>query len=172
MKLYLMDLLSHPEEELRPDVSFEVRELEDHRVLCSEITEFTVCFREDRKLRVSAEGSVTFRYSCDRCLTETEVPVRFSETWVLDPEKSEDEDHDPVYCFSDHALDTDELITEMIRPNLPVKVLCRPECKGLCPSCGANLNEAACSCGLEPRKTKMAEALEKAMLESKKRKAD
>ena len=54
-------------------------------------------------------------------------------------------------------LDTDLLILGEILPSLPEKVLCREDCKGLCPMCGKNLNEGACGCRQEPSDPRMAQ---------------
>ena len=46
----------------------------------------------------------------------------------------------------DHTIDLDELLTADILLELPSKFLCSDNCKGLCPKCGANLNETTCNC--------------------------
>jgi uncharacterized protein len=43
-------------------------------------------------------------------------------------------------------LDIDNDIREEVLLNFPMKVLCKPDCKGICPKCGANLNKQECSC--------------------------
>ena len=43
-------------------------------------------------------------------------------------------------------MDLDELIRTDILLELPTKFLCKEDCKGLCPTCGKNLNEGACNC--------------------------
>jgi uncharacterized protein len=44
-------------------------------------------------------------------------------------------------------IDLDPDIREEIILDYPLKPLCKPDCKGLCPKCGKNLNEGGCSCG-------------------------
>ena len=51
-----------------------------------------------------------------------------------------------VVYVEDHELDTEPLLFEQVQINIPMKPLCRPECAGLCPHCGADLNAGACSC--------------------------
>ena len=46
------------------------------------------------------------------------------------------------------TIDLDQDIREEIILDYPIKPLCRPDCKGLCPRCGKNLNEGGCSCGV------------------------
>lgn len=45
-----------------------------------------------------------------------------------------------------HILDLTEAIRQYSVMAIPMKLLCRPDCAGLCPSCGQNLNEGSCSC--------------------------
>ena len=44
-------------------------------------------------------------------------------------------------------VDLDDLLRQQLYLSLPVKNLCAEECRGLCPGCGANLNQADCTCG-------------------------
>jgi len=88
------------------------------------------------------------RAECRRCLSPVEVPMVESVGVVLstDPHASESEG---FYLLPPRAQDVD--LTEPLREEfllaLPHFVECRPDCKGLCPSCGANLNEGPCGCG-------------------------
>jgi uncharacterized protein len=60
-----------------------------------------------------------------------------------------------------HILDTSEMIRQYSLLATPMKPLCRVDCAGICPECGANLNENKCHCVRSPR-TALAEALEEA----------
>ncbi len=60
-----------------------------------------------------------------------------------------------------HVLDTSEMIRQYSLLAIPMKPLCRADCAGLCPHCGANLNEGQCRCAQAPRSA-LAEALEHA----------
>lgn len=62
----------------------------------------------------------------------------------------------------DGVLDLDELMGDVFLLNLDTKNLCSEDCKGLCPGCGANLNEESCRCRKEvdPRLAKLAQLLE------------
>lgn len=55
-----------------------------------------------------------------------------------------------VTYVEEGRLDTDRLLRESILLNLPVQPLCREECQGLCPRCGANRNQGACGCEEPP----------------------
>jgi len=57
------------------------------------------------------------------------------------------EDHEVVVGYYDgDRLDLGEVVREQIFLSLPLKRLCSEDCHGLCPSCGKNLNQGACSC--------------------------
>ena len=60
---------------------------------------------------------------------------------------SDDEDEvDFSLVGEDHTIDLAEPIMAAIVMETPFVVLCREDCKGLCPHCGANLNEGDCGC--------------------------
>ncbi len=94
---------------------------------------------------------------CDRCLRDVGVPVRvrYAEAWVLDgPVDPEQQDDDPSVLttrVTGDGVDLDDGFWQNVELALPSKVLCRPDCKGLCPRCGADRNEGACACSDEPR---------------------
>ena len=65
-----------------------------------------------------------------------------------------------------HVLDMTEMIRQYSLLAIPMKPLCRVDCAGLCPDCGANLNENKCRCAQRPR-TALAQALEEAETQRK-----
>jgi uncharacterized protein len=79
---------------------------------------------------------------CERCLEPAELPFELSGTEVVRYGESEgyDEDDDEKYVRR-HFLKADCWIRDLIGTALPSQILCREECRGLCPICGANLNE-------------------------------
>ena len=64
-----------------------------------------------------------------------------------------DADFDEYVVVPNGILDLNEFITEEIQLFLPSKILCKPDCKGLCYKCGKNLNFGNCSCkkDVDPR---------------------
>jgi uncharacterized protein len=97
---------------------------------------------------VEGKLELTLTIPCDRCLQSVNVPLSVAFTHrVLSPEQedaaSEEEEQNFV---SGYELDTDTLINNEILINMPVKVLCREDCKGICSVCGQNLNERECGC--------------------------
>ena len=95
---------------------------------------------------LQAETAYTLTMPCDRCfetVSRTFTPC-FSHTLVREL-SSQEEDGDWI-LVPDGKLDLDGLLQEDILLDLPVKFLCREDCKGLCPTCGQNLNEGSCGC--------------------------
>lgn len=83
---------------------------------------------------------------CDRCAKEfertTSVPF---ETIVADHLDNEDYYDDIIVCEGDE-LELSDLAASVFILGFESKNLCREDCKGLCPGCGADLNEQTCSC--------------------------
>jgi uncharacterized protein len=82
---------------------------------------------------------VLLRGPCFRCLadTELELPIRAREYQAANP--GDDEELRSPYVSED-VLDLSAWARDSIALELPDKILCRPECAGLCPSCGKDLN--------------------------------
>lgn len=97
---------------------------------------------------------IAFSIPCDRCLQDVKVPLHVAFTHqIVSPEKenaaetSDEELFEEEQCFMlGYQLDTEALINNEILINMPVKVLCREDCRGICPVCGRNLNEGECGC--------------------------
>ena len=92
------------------------------------------------------EGSA--HIECRRCLTDLTVPVS-EDVHLLFAEDGDDEVDDPdVYVYDPRARELD--LTPAVREQwvlaAPAYALCREDCKGLCPHCGADLNAEACHC--------------------------
>lgn len=91
-----------------------------------------------------ADGTISFKIEtlCDRCGKEIEKVFDFKlkERFLKDSL-----DHD-IYSFSNEELNLTKAVSENIMANLSIQILCDKKCKGLCPSCGANLNENKCKC--------------------------
>jgi len=95
--------------------------------------------------------------SCTRCLGEVADPVQ-SELDLLvlvrrDEMGSEelelDEDDLGVLVLDEPKLDTRPLVEEQVQLEVPMSPVCSPDCAGLCPHCGADLNAGPCGCQKE-----------------------
>jgi uncharacterized protein len=100
--------------------------------------------------------------SCNRCLKPIVEPTKVDvELMVLIGGHKEpgsehalhEQDLGDLYIEGE-ILETDPILIEQLQLNVPMKPLCRDDCKGLCPDCGADLNAGACSCAetrVDPR---------------------
>lgn len=111
--------------------------------------------RFDGEMRVSGEVGATLRLDCSRCLAPFDLPVR-SEVEAIFASRDEDAEeegrelgaNDLEVQFLDAAGGTDlrGVIAEHVHLALPLKPLCSPDCRGICPRCGADLAGGACGC--------------------------
>ena len=118
--------------------------------------------RQTAQVNVSGRITADAEIDCTRCLkpVEQSLAIDFSVSFVtpehfaVDKEKevpTEDLDTDVI---DTDALDLKDVIREQILLNLPAQLFCRPDCKGLCAECGADLNLIDCDCDsdrIDPR---------------------
>lgn len=101
------------------------------------------------KAKMEGRADLSFAAVCDRCLTQTPVNLEISiERIVISPdvETEDDEEADSRQFMEDFQLDTEALVYQEILENWPMKILCREDCKGVCPVCGQNRNIRECGC--------------------------
>ena len=84
---------------------------------------------------------------CDRCLSPVTLPVDAQFTHVVVTETAREQNDAEYLLAPDAVLDLAEAVMTDLRLSLPTKILCSPDCKGLCPICGANRNLESCGCG-------------------------
>lgn len=102
-------------------------------------------------LSISGSARLTLEIPCGRCLTPVAYPFSLSfehriETANEGEEDTEATDEQPFVL--NHLLDVDRLVSEELYVNMPMKVLCKPDCLGICPKCGCNRNIRDCGCDL------------------------
>ncbi len=130
-------------------------DLEDERVRLSaapEISGRLVC--DGNRVVVKGRLSAVAQVDCDRCLRAVDVPVEtdFKLRYVTLPEYEsihaaalEDEDL-VLSVFDGEAIEIDELVREQVLLAVPLRALCREDCKGFCPVCGRDRNLKECGC--------------------------
>ena len=99
---------------------------------------------------------------CVRCLGDAVVTVAI-DVKEYQAERPESEELATPY-LADDRLDLSAWARDAVVLALPEKILCRPDCAGLCAGCGANLNREPCRCGPaepDPRFAKLAELRER-----------
>jgi DUF177 domain-containing protein len=96
---------------------------------------------------IDVDGTVTAPWVgiCRRCAEPVsgELAIPVHERYADAPLAGTDEE---LYPIVDDELDLGLLVRDAVVLELPMAPLCRPDCAGLCPRCGANLNEGACGC--------------------------
>ena len=96
---------------------------------------------------IVASGRVRGRWSavCSRCLVPLERDFDLPLREVFEADPLEDE----TYPLHREEIDLEQPLRDVVVPELPTVPLCNADCRGLCPSCGANLNEGTCNCVTE-----------------------
>jgi len=109
------------------------------------------------EIRIRGRYSGTLEADCDRCLELTSSPLdRSFDLFYRPPAKLEtdelkiDEGEAEIGFYEGLGLELADLIKEQILLALPMQRICREECKGICPVCGANRNEVPCECHIKP----------------------
>lgn len=150
-----------------------LQELELHRVKLSEtylpgVLDFHGTeFRQVGPLKVEAEAELVGKEirvhghisgaldaTCDRCLEQLEIPVELDfdlpyrpmQDIAREEEVEVGEDELKVGFFSGEGVNLADVVREQVFLSLPMKVVCRPDCRGLCPVCGVNRNARECGC--------------------------
>lgn len=88
---------------------------------------------------------------CARCLKPLTVPtLRTIDRPMADSVEDEDGDYaDEIILIDGDGIELDDVAAEAVILDAPMSYLCREDCAGLCPNCGADLNDGPCSCPKE-----------------------
>lgn len=97
---------------------------------------------------IELTAEYTISAPCDRCAADIERKESLPLTYVV-VQETEGEDTEDFVVAEDQKVDLDPLVRDDIVIRYPSKLLCSPDCKGLCPNCGKNLNEGDCGCAKE-----------------------
>ena len=101
---------------------------------------------------------------CDRCAAEFDRDVEIPIDVVLVTELSNEENEDEwVFPLEGDSADLEDIVRTVFVLNLDSKLLCKPDCKGLCCRCGKNLNDGPCGCQkeIDPRLAALRQLLDK-----------
>ena len=98
---------------------------------------------------------------CSRCLEEIKLPLKLDVTEQFcskeagsETEKAYEENSSLSFLENEEWLDLKQIVLENVLLSLPMRVLCTPDCPGICPECGTNLKESKCTCkrlDIDPR---------------------
>jgi uncharacterized protein len=129
---------------------------QDFRVVGPVALAFEI-FKDEQRFRLAGRVQTTLELLCSRCLEPFVTPVDAQFDLRYQPHaenigegEREIAEDDLTTAFYEHdEIDLRHLMREQFFLSLPMKPLCRDECRGLCPVCGTNLNRGGCSCRRE-----------------------
>ena len=109
-------------------------------------------------IRLRAHYSASFEILCARCLEPVKVPLESDFDLIFRPEAADANpgehaitpDETEIGYYQESGLLLEDVVREQVLLSLPGRTLCTEDCKGLCPRCGQNLNQAKCSCEPAP----------------------
>lgn len=113
-------------------------------------------YRAGEEIYFGGDCTTSIEATCARCLETFALPLATPFEFVLtraQPTDSTQELHTDDLALSFYAgdeIDLGPLVGEQAMLALPTRAVCREECRGLCPSCGANLNHETCACKPAP----------------------
>ncbi len=164
MRIDLKEMIHVPGEEKTFDYVLSLPELElNQQKPVSEPVRISGSVRNVAGMLILS-GSIrtTLHWTCDRCAAEFQEERELPVEAVL-AESVEDEENDEIVLLEDGQLDLDDVFVTALVLETPMKILCREDCRGLCPKCGKNLNEGECTCPkkeVDPRLAALAKLLE------------
>ena len=115
-------------------------------------------------LVMKGEISTCIHGVCDRCASDFTRDVLIPIDVVLVEElTNEDSEDEWVFPLEADSADLDDIVRTVFVLNMDSKLLCKPDCKGLCHRCGKNLNQEDCTCQkeLDPRFAALRQLLDK-----------
>lgn len=159
MKLDLSEIVAH----LGKRIKYEINEAPivdaESGLKCAGPIMGSVAFTNTgRTIDVRGKFKASVELDCARCLRAYTMPVEMpieeelplegapwaNEQQEEDVEELPEDEKEPL--FEDNIFDLQEYLRQSILVAVPIKPLCEEACKGLCPRCGANLNDGPCEC--------------------------
>lgn len=112
-------------------------------------------------LELEAVASSNLHLHCDSCGKPFQR-VKTVEVQRMLATELQDEEDDDIILLDGSILDAGEVMTTEFILEMDIKNLCREDCKGICPQCGADLNTEPCKCkpDIDPRLAALAQLLE------------
>lgn len=109
-------------------------------------------------IRLKGQFAGSFRVPCARCVEPVEVPLSGEFDLIFRPlgadagaaERAITAPETEIGYYQKDSLALEDVLREQVLLSLPVRTLCKTDCKGLCPRCGVNRNTQACSCEVGP----------------------
>jgi len=105
-------------------------------------------------IRLKGQFSGKVQVPCARCVEPVEIPLAGEFDLIFRPvgadatlgERSISASETEIGYYQRDSLALEDVLREQVLLSLPVRTLCKPDCKGLCPRCGVNRNHQPCNC--------------------------
>jgi len=109
-------------------------------------------------IRLRGHYAGKFQVPCARCVEAVDIRLESDFDLIFRPigtdagasERSITAPETEIGYYQKDSLLLEDVLREQVLLSLPVRTLCKPDCKGLCPRCGQNLNSQQCSCDVGP----------------------
>ena len=166
MLLGLSEIMDRPGASVSFSTSVDLRDLQYGN--CFPVTEPVEASGTVRNtagvLVMTGKITTTIHGVCDRCASDFDEAVDLPIDVVLVTELANEENEDEwVFPLEGDSADLEDIVRTVFVLNMDSKLLCKPDCKGMCCRCGKNLNFEACSCQkeLDPRFAALRQLLDK-----------
>lgn len=150
MKVQISDIISGRDRNKKIDYNFEMSQFKFEGDIINPIGSCQVVgeiLSDSDILILNAKIKVDLEMICSRCLETFIYPIDIDiEERFTTNSTSQDDEAVVVY---DDVLDITEVVETIIISTIPIKRICKDDCKGLCQECGCNLNFNTCSCNNE-----------------------
>ena len=152
MLVNLTDVFSSEEKIVKQEIALDFDTFtyngEKYSVIANEPVSMVFSNISVGKALVEGSGKISFEMKCDRCLTSVpyEMDLQFSYEVFSPDNLSEDAEDDEQDFMEGYELNVGNLVNNEILMSWPMKVLCKPQCKGICTVCGKDLNTGECGC--------------------------
>jgi len=166
MRYNVAQLLKAPTGALRRHaIAGSIADLDEQNPGALPVTGEVTLLRTERGVLASGQVHAVVTSACRRCLepVQQEVTFAFEEEFVPSIDiitgarlPLADEDSPELVIDEHHILDITEVVRQFVVMEAPATALCRPDCQGLCPHCGQNLNLGPCACAEEPADPRLA----------------
>ena len=105
-------------------------------------------------IRLKGNFAGTFQVPCARCVEPVEIPLSAEFDLIFRPSEADSEPLErsitapetEIGYYQGDSLLLEDVLREQVLLTLPVRTLCKPDCRGLCPRCGVNRNSTSCTC--------------------------
>ena len=159
MYINLSDVLSEHHKPIDKVISVEIDSFQsalgDMKIVKKENAHIMVQHVKQKELLITGTCKMVIEIPCDRCLEMVDVTfdLNFTKNVDLNDDVQVDELDEKNY-IDGYNLDVDKLLYNEMLIGWPMKILCSEDCKGICNTCGQNLNKGTCNCedtSLDPR---------------------